>query len=165
MIYALVGSDATDDDRETIAKAIKARNVGVLTQYASQGVIRHIMNIAEDEEYYCIWCLDHVSPATHNQPRGYVAAEPWFFIHNNNNKCKGKRVQIGANYYANEAGQGCYVQLGCEQVPHRNRRECQCIFGRKTYCHHATNPGPGGPCMKGDAMPKPAKPIEPDPLT
>lgn len=144
MIYALVGSDASETDRQAIAQATISLDASVLAQYASQDIIRHIMDIVDFEEYHCIWCLDRVSPSRQNGPRGHQPTEPWFFKHTRNKECLGYQVQIGVNYFDNPRCQGCYVQMGCEHVPQRNRKECQCISSGQTYCHHASNPGAGG---------------------
>ena len=146
MIYALVGSDASESDRQAIAQAIISRDAPVLAQYVSQDIIRHIMDIADSEEYHCIWCLCRVSPSSRNGPRGHQPANRWLFWHTGNGECIGQRVQIGANPYCNPPHHGCYVQMGCEHVPHRSRQECQCICisTGQTYCHHASNPGAGG---------------------
>jgi hypothetical protein len=147
MIYALVGSSASVADREAIAKAILTPDSIVLAQYAGRGTITHIMDITRHQTYFCIWCLDEVSPSSRNGPRGYQVANPWYFMHTTNNQCIGYQNQIGGGTYLNPRFQGCYVQMGCEQAPQRNRRDCQCISGGTTYCHHAQNPGTGGPCV------------------
>ena len=148
MIYALIGLDVSEADRQAVAQAISSLNAAVLAQYASQDVIRHIINISEFEIYRCIWCLDRVSPSRQNRPRGCHPAAPWYFMHTTNNECIGHQMQIGVNYYGNPVGQGCYVQMGCEHVPQRHpRQKCRCIFTKQTYCHHAPNPDASEPCI------------------
>lgn len=147
MIYALVQLNVSVYDRERIAQAINAFNAVILAQNVHQGTICHIMDMGDHKTYYCIWCYDRVSPSRRNGPRGSQVVEAWHFMHTTNNNCIGSQMQIGANDYLNPRLHGCYVQMGCEHAPQRTRQECQCIFGGQTYCHHASNPGQGGPCL------------------
>jgi hypothetical protein len=142
VIYALVGPHVPEDDRRRIEEAIAHWDASVLDEYARSGLVRHALDGARREPYFCIWCNGSVSWSRSNNPGS--AARPWHFDHRSNpdGACQGQN---------SPPNQGCYIQLGHEDEEQFTRRMCKCIAeDGRSYCHHAVDPGvEGGRCLGG----------------
>lgn len=155
MIYALATNTTPVAERVQIAHAIAGNDHTTLERFAQRNVVEHILQVASirsrlgdritDQTHYCVWCLDRVIPSRTNGPRNAKVKAVWFFRHTTNNACLGHQRAIGANLFLNPKHHGCYVCMGCEQVPGRDRRSCQCIDAGQTYCHYARTQTP--PCV------------------
>lgn len=126
MIYALKDKGCTS--RKAIEGAILEHDCEAIKPFAGRDII-HILDAAKAAgPFFCTFCLDEVFPTTARPPAARTAKNPWHFQHRGNNKCIG---------VINPARHGCYVALGCENVPDRGRRSCRTIDRHGTYCHWA----------------------------
>jgi hypothetical protein len=144
MIYALLNKNCSQSDAVAIANAIKDQDAPTLEAFCQNGICVHIQNYSRDVEVYCIYCRDLLQPTKARSPVGHSALADWHFKHDSVNNCLGNtRVSPIAHALAinNPPRQGCYVELGCETVPRRNREECQTIVDGRTYCHLAKSCG------------------------
>jgi hypothetical protein len=148
VIYALLNQAQPNADRLAIAQAIANRDAVAIRPWVTAGVIVHVMHAPAGTSYFCIHCRDHVFPTDQRPPRGLTAAGPWHFQHETEPDCVGQTRQPPLPHalgIENPANHGCYVCLGCETTPDRNRRDCQTIVAGRTYCHLATAMTP--PCV------------------
>lgn len=149
MIYALLIQHQARADCLVIAQAIQCRDAIIVRKWVNAGVIIHVMqaNLMACP-FYCLYCRDTVRPTDARPPRRLVAANPWHFQHDNIADCISRTRNApmpNALGIENPANHRCYVLLGCETMPHRNRRDCQTIVGGCTYCHLAQTMTP--PCV------------------
>lgn len=149
MIYALRNENQAAADCLEIAQAIENNDAGVIEQWVKARVIVHVKQANEmPESLYCIYCRDAVKPTADRPPKGRSAANPWHFEHDNLGDCIGRTRNPPALHalgIENPANHGCYVLLGCEATPQRDRTACQTIIGGHTYCHLARTMMP--PCV------------------
>jgi hypothetical protein len=138
-----------DADRLAIATAIDKRDPAIVESWVSRGVIVHVMQAnTKPGPFYCIYCRDTVAPSEDRPPKGLRAVSPWHFQHDNIGDCI-NHTRHAPTMHAlgieNPAKHGCYILLGCEATPQRNRRDCQTIVVGRTYCHLARTMTP--PCV------------------
>jgi hypothetical protein len=141
MIYALLDRKASHAQCVKTAQAILDSDHDEIELCVKNQIINHVMNADVGDKLHCIYCRDAVSVSQKNPPRGCHAKEPWHFMHAFVNDCIGVVRQPPTQYalgILNPERHGCYVRLGCESVPERDREQCQTIIDGATYCHLAT---------------------------
>ncbi|MBY0514728.1 MAG: hypothetical protein K2P78_12540 [Gemmataceae bacterium] len=149
MIYALLNEYQAHGDCLAIALAIQNRDAVVIQHWVAAGAIVHAMQANTlPGLFYCLYCRDTVQPSGDRPPKGLTASNPWHFEHDTVGDCI-SHVRNAPTPHAlgieNPGNHGCYILLGCETTPQRNRRDCQTIVGGCTYCHLARTMTP--PCV------------------
>ncbi|GEM_PF-2398044 len=149
MIYALLDMNHPDVDCLAIAQAVHDHDAATIQHWVNKGVIVHVMQAKSlSGPFYCLWCRDVVSTSNARPPRGLYALAPWHFEHKSDGTCIGyvrSPLLQHAIGIENPSCHGCYILLGRETSPGRNRRDCQTIYDHRTYCHLALMMSP--PCV------------------
>ncbi len=145
MIYALLNQHQAHAD----CQAIPARDAAIIQTWVTAGVIVQIMQANQMAgPFYCVYCRDTVQPTDARPPHGLTAAHPWHFQHDHIGDCIDHTRNPPTPHalgIENPANHGCYILLGCETTPQRNRKDCQTIVDGCTYCHLARTIAP--PCV------------------
>lgn len=138
MIYAALNNSLSQQRRIRICQAICRNDASAIHPFVERKLILHIRDAQQEHQYFCVYCLDEVTPCRSNGPIGRRPVNFWYFRHQNENHCIGHRREIGDQVFVNPKCHGCYEAMGS---PTHLVQNCKIRRGRSAcYCHHAFTP-------------------------